>query len=171
MNCSQIEILLPAYLEADLSAEEMAGIQSHLAECASCREVLNGFTQLDGLLAERRLEVPPAHRTILAVLSRFGPGRAKQLLDALFSMPGIISQSFLITGIVLFVYRRYIENLLAGEFSIASFLVQLGMAINSILMNLTGGDVLALSGLYVGVLLFILLGTVGIVLKFVRDAR
>ena len=170
MNCNLVEILLPAYMEEDLSPEEMAGVKSHLLGCAGCREALTGLARLDGLLAMRRGEVPPAGRTIRAVRSGIGPGRTKRALDALFSMPGIISQSFLIIGIVLFVYRRPIEAVFAGDFSMTRFFTRLGDMLVTGLMTLTGGDVWALTGVYAGVLLLILLGTGRIVSKFVRSA-
>ncbi len=169
MNCEQIESLLPAYLEADLTPDEMAGVKSHLSGCAGCREALAGFTELDGLLSLRRDEVPPAARTIKAVMPRVGFSRTKRFLDAVYSMPGIISVSFLIIGIVLFIYRRHVETIFTTDFSMSQFFTRLGEAITSGIMALSGGDVWVLTGLYAGVLLLILLGTGSIVFKFVRS--
>jgi len=44
MNCSEIEILLADYLDQSLAASEISAIETHLSECAGCRELAQDAT-------------------------------------------------------------------------------------------------------------------------------
>jgi len=58
MNCHQAEEKLPLYFYDELSAEERAGVEGHLAECARCAEVAAEFGRLRAALDERPVIEP-----------------------------------------------------------------------------------------------------------------
>lgn len=45
MSCQDVAIMTPDYLTGDLDAGAMSRVQAHLAECASCREELEGLSE------------------------------------------------------------------------------------------------------------------------------
>jgi len=51
MNCSEIEELLSAYYDGELSADMTAKIGEHLAGCNRCAEELAGFKTLSNMAA------------------------------------------------------------------------------------------------------------------------
>jgi len=44
MNCNEIEILLADYVDRNLAAHEISAVESHLSECAACRELAQDAT-------------------------------------------------------------------------------------------------------------------------------
>jgi hypothetical protein len=61
MNCQKLEKNLPLLLYGDLSPQEQAACDSHLAGCATCRAAREKLEQLHGILEQRpRREVSPA---------------------------------------------------------------------------------------------------------------
>lgn len=51
MHCRRISGLLSAYLDAELSDEEMGGVSAHLDRCAACRQELEELRETKRLLA------------------------------------------------------------------------------------------------------------------------
>ena len=61
MNCQELEENLPLLLYGELSPEEQAACDEHLAGCASCRAAREKLEQLHRVLAQRpRVEASPA---------------------------------------------------------------------------------------------------------------
>ncbi len=58
MSCKHIEEQLPLYFYDELSAEERAGVEAHLAACARCAEVAAEFGRLRAALDERPVIEP-----------------------------------------------------------------------------------------------------------------
>ncbi len=58
MNCKQVDEKLSLYLYDELSAEERAGMEAHLAGCATCREEAAELERLRLVLDERPLRQP-----------------------------------------------------------------------------------------------------------------
>lgn len=94
MNCQQIESQAIAYLDGQLSAGEREAVQIHLQACSACRDRLQGFTGVFGLLdqwegiqpspyfnarLERRIEQEAAARS--------APQRWLDSLGRLFPQP------------------------------------------------------------------------------------
>jgi hypothetical protein len=50
MNCSEVHNHLPAFLYGDLTAEERQTVQTHLADCAACRQEVDALRQVRELL-------------------------------------------------------------------------------------------------------------------------
>ncbi|MDE2997670.1 MAG: zf-HC2 domain-containing protein [Gemmatimonadota bacterium] len=59
MTDMEVKNLLPAYLEADLPAEQMREIEARLAVSAACREELNYLRRIQRLVAARPESAPP----------------------------------------------------------------------------------------------------------------
>jgi len=53
MNCSEIQNLLSAYYDDELSAELRANVDTHLEKCSDCATELGGFEKLRSLAAQR----------------------------------------------------------------------------------------------------------------------
>jgi anti-sigma factor RsiW len=73
MKCQDIELLLSAYIDGELTEEEQRDVETHLSTCVACQMVVEEFSQLHTWYAE--LERQPA-----------SPGfrqRVTQRLDAL----------------------------------------------------------------------------------------
>lgn len=58
MNCKHAEEKLPLYFYDELTADERAEVETHLAECARCAEVAAEFGRLRALLDERPVTEP-----------------------------------------------------------------------------------------------------------------
>src|ERR1700689_4360226 len=58
MNCERIENQLIAYLDAKAKPAERRQVESHLAECAACRQRVEEFRLVAGLLDELPVIAP-----------------------------------------------------------------------------------------------------------------
>ncbi len=58
MKCKHVEEKLPLYFYEELTADERAEVEAHLAECARCAEVAAEFGQLRAALDERAIPEP-----------------------------------------------------------------------------------------------------------------
>ncbi len=58
------EVLLSAYLDGELGADERLRVEAHLAGCGRCQELLSDLRRVKGLLAELPLEAPPRPLTV-----------------------------------------------------------------------------------------------------------
>ncbi len=76
MDCARIVELLPGYLDGDTSPGQREEVESHLAGCESCRELLGSLRRLDRIVA-RWSDPPVEMRPYLARLDRTAPWRAR----------------------------------------------------------------------------------------------
>jgi len=68
MNCTDLEQNAIAFLDGKLAPSDRRSVEEHLAACASCRERVQGFSSVMGLLAEWPVIQPsPFFQTRLAV--------------------------------------------------------------------------------------------------------
>lgn len=58
MNCERIEAQLIAYLDAKAKPAERRNVEAHLAECADCRQRVDEFRLVAGLLDELPVIAP-----------------------------------------------------------------------------------------------------------------
>ncbi len=58
------EVLLSAYLDGELDAEERRQVEAHLAACGRCRELLSDLRRVKGLVGGLPLEAPPRPITV-----------------------------------------------------------------------------------------------------------
>lgn len=61
MNCSEVQILISAMLDDELSEQDRALVMEHIASCPECRNVYEAFSSLSDSLGD--LEEPPADFT------------------------------------------------------------------------------------------------------------
>ena len=67
MKCRELEQNAIAYLDAKLPLPERGAVEEHLAACAACRERVQGFAGVMGMLGEwRGVEPSPFFQTRLA---------------------------------------------------------------------------------------------------------
>ncbi len=67
MKCREFESHAIAYLDGKLPAAQRSAVEQHLAVCAGCRERVEGFASVMGLLGEwRGIEPSPFFQTRLA---------------------------------------------------------------------------------------------------------
>lgn len=62
MTCEDALILISGHLDQENTPEEEAQLQSHLAQCAQCRELLETFREIDSGVADLEEEVPAGLR-------------------------------------------------------------------------------------------------------------
>jgi anti-sigma factor RsiW len=170
MNCETFEDLLPRYVDGELSDGERRQVSTHLRECASCREALSFYEELETSLVARR-ELRPASRPFaVEIARRLVPRPARGVLSALVGLPGILSGAFILAGIILFVFRNTIAQFLA-RFD-EGFQIRLSPLADELMRDparFAGGDELTLLAVYVGVFALIMLTGSWMVLRFVRS--
>ena len=157
MNCREIEHLIPAWMENDCSAVEHSLVESHLGGCPACREAVEEFRQLDVALLSRRDEIPRASRTFHAVMARTRQQRTKVVLDRLLSVPSLSTFLVLVVATALFIYRDSVEALFSRDIQLQGSFAGAAQQMIDALVSVSGGDIWALSILYGGVTLVILL--------------
>lgn len=116
MNCNEARDLLSAKLDGELSPEELANLEVHLASCKECQSIYEAYCALDADLAE--LAEPPAtlRESVMETIRRekvvtfpkkrwmFGSGTAIAAVAAMLVLviggyiPGFSSDSATTTG-------------------------------------------------------------------------
>jgi len=67
MKCRELEQNAVVYLDGKLTPPERGAVEEHLAACAACRERVEGFSSVMGMLGEwRGVEASPFFQTRLA---------------------------------------------------------------------------------------------------------
>jgi anti-sigma factor RsiW len=168
MSCGRIESLLPAYVDKHLPIDEIQEVERHIAGCESCRESIADFALLEEALLQRRKEVPAAAALYKNVLSTLGFSRVRRILNTVFSLPGILSVSFLIVGIFLWIHRGWTEALFSRELQLLQPLSRAAEWLTNSIIQVSGGDVWVLLTAYIGLTAIILVVTGKIVINFVR---
>jgi anti-sigma factor RsiW len=168
MSCERIESLLPAYAERELPPDEMQEVEQHLAGCGACRETLADFDVLEQALLRRKEEVPAVGVMYANVLSGLGFSRARRISNALLSLPGILSISFLLIGAILWIHRDWTEALFSRDLQLIQPLSRASEWLTNGIVQASGGDVWVLLTAYLGLTVIILLVTGKIVMNFVR---
>jgi len=63
MKCDEIEILISAYIDGEVTEEEKRIVEEHLCDCGACRKTLDEFSGLHTLSQELEVqEAPPGFR-------------------------------------------------------------------------------------------------------------
>jgi predicted anti-sigma-YlaC factor YlaD len=168
-NCEAFENLLPSYVDGDLPDEERRRVDAHVRECASCREALSFYRELEASLVARR-DLRPAPQPFAVKIARhLAPGPARGVLSVLVGLPGLLSAAFILVGVVLLVYMdavvRFFDRF-GGEFSIG--LSPLGEEWIHEATRFTGGEYTLLA-VFAGVFAVIMLTGSWMVLRFVRE--
>lgn len=102
MNCKNVQSLLSAYLDEELSGREMLDIREHLHECNDCTEELRCIEGLKRLLGGTPVPEPSAgfeDRLVSSVMSAARPVEPKRI--SIFALTGIAAASMLATLLIL----------------------------------------------------------------------
>lgn len=168
MKCADIEYLIPAWLESDLPPEQLSMVAAHLAACPGCREAAEDLKAIETALEMRRAEVPPAMRTVAAVLANTGRSRGRAVLDFVLSGPCLAAWSLIAAGWMLYVFRSRTGALLSGDVRLHETLTRLAEHLVGAIVYLGGGDAWILAGIYGGLTLLIVLVSAWTVHNFAR---
>jgi len=171
MDCQQIEILLPAYIESDLTAGEMASVRAHLDGCRMCQDAVASFQALEVALVTRGEQVPTLDSVLPALIAQASTRRSRALrfFDAAFSLPGIICMALGFLGMLTFFYRDVIAGYLARQFAQPLTWEDVAVRFGALTANTAHVDVLVLTAVYSLVTLLIVASTGYITLRFVRQ--
>ncbi len=70
MKCEEIEKLLPSFVEGQITKEERRAIESHLSECAGCRESHRRYIFLEESLSALKDTLPSSQAVADSVMKR-----------------------------------------------------------------------------------------------------
>jgi predicted anti-sigma-YlaC factor YlaD len=179
MSCDEFEDLLPLYVEGDLAGEEGRRVGEHLAVCATCRESLAFYRELESSLVSRRDLRPSPKRTATVVSERLGLRKRWRPLDAWVGVPAVASAGFILLGLVLLVFRDAVTEFFGGVAE--NVVVRFGQGFSAGssraleawtrgVDQLVGvGNEWLLLSVYAGVFALIMLTGSWMVLRFVRE--
>jgi anti-sigma factor RsiW len=153
--------MLPALLEGDLPSADETAVHAHVSGCEKCRESLATYRALEDSLALRREMVPPVEPLLRGL---FAPAvspalhRARVLMDAIFSFPGLASFFCLVIAWMAFAYSDVIAGWLNGVVDASSSVGRFGSWLADLSAAYSGGDMLLVSVAY-GLMTVLLLGS------------
>lgn len=169
MNYEELEKLLPAYAAGDLSAQDVARVEAFLEESAGARESLDAYRVLESVLEKRSEQIPSVDQFVKAAFASSRIYKLRRTLDTLFSFPALTSAALILFGIVLFVYRQPITSWFKQRASLPDT-ESLGLDwVAAAIVQVAGGDMWMLTGLYVAVTVLILLSTSLMLMRFIRN--
>lgn len=183
MTCDRIEELLPAFADDDLSKDERLVVESHLGECASCRETLAFLADLEGALVKRRELRPSPHAAADRVMGRVGLATRGWVLRSLIGLPGLVSVLLITIGVLwLQLSNRFMSadssgGRLSGQFEssvdgvaqIAAQFVGVIEWLRDSLILLAAGNEWTLLAIYMGLAALVVLSGSWMVVRFSRD--
>ena len=175
MSCQNYEELIIRYSEDDVSAQERAAVDSHVAECSACADALAEYQALETSLLSRREMLPHPARTINAVVARVGLVEKPPWWSFIvrpISVPAALSTALIALGVVLFLARdsaaQWLSGVLPTEGSadgLARFIESLGDSV----VSFAGANQIVVMTLYFGVFGLIFFTGSVMVLRFVRE--
>jgi predicted anti-sigma-YlaC factor YlaD len=168
MKCAEIEQLIPAWLEKDLPPEEQAMVSLHLERCARCGDVAADLAVIETVLEMRRAAVPPASRTVAALLGTAGRSRARTILDFAFGGPCLAAWTMLALGVILFVFRSKTVFLFSPKLGLFERLSFLSERLVQGIVHVSGGDAWILAAVYGGLTLLMVLVSAWTVMSLAR---
>ncbi len=179
MSCDAFDDLLPLYAEGELGADERKRVDEHVAACASCRESLSFYRELESSLVSRESLRPSPAKAAAAVTARLGLRKRSRTLDAHVGVPALASAGFILLGIVLFVFRgavaRFFTDAAGRSVGLPGpeFSNDVSRAVEGWTRGvgqIAGlGNEWVLLSVYAGILALVLLTGSWMVLKFVRE--
>lgn len=128
MSCDRYEHMLSPFLEGDLTPEDEAAVRAHVETCEACALALAEYRSLEATLLARRGHVPapePFIQGVLAAARAAVPARAvspalhraRVVMDAIFSVPGLAAVFSVIIGIICYAYRDVVAAWIGGALS------------------------------------------------------
>jgi anti-sigma factor RsiW len=170
MNCEQIEERLPAYAAGELSQDDSATVQQHIAECALCAESFVIYQQLEQSLLARR-ELRPSSRAAARLASRqVGFRRSREVLRGLCSWPAMASVSFIAFGVALLFRSDLLKGLSGGlQVGFPTRLSAWLQALANAASTVEAGNEFTLLAVHLSVVALIMAAGSWMVLRYVRE--
>lgn len=170
-NCERFEAMMGDWFDGNLPAAAQRDLPAHLSVCASCRESFELSSRIEDGLVSRRSLVPPVD----SFLPALAPAPARALHPRLVRVfRGLMSPAGIAAVLVMWV------TMLTLHFRdpIGAWLTRLSTErlgvvsqnITSALLELSRGDVLTLSAIYVALALAVLASTGAITLRYLRNS-
>lgn len=156
MNCTDMEGLIPLYLDGELAGDDTVRVKEHLSRCPACRKLLEEFELIELALTDRREDMPPPAATIDAVMSRVRLHRYRMIVDRMVSVPVLASVLFLTVTLALIIYRNDVSSLFALDLEAQGVLGGLVQRFVDLLMLSGGTDLWTLAIVLGGVTVAIL---------------
>lgn len=171
MTCDKFKDLLPFYAEGDISDDDRLKVDDHLKGCASCREALSFFENLETALVSRSEIRPSARRTATAVTERLGLKPRRRFAVSWTGVPALAGFALALVGVILLFVRIPVPDLSA--FGSSDFSLRLTALVEKWSLEMaqlgSGGNELVLLSVYSGLFALIMLTGSWMVLRFVRD--
>jgi len=170
-NCERFEAMTGDWFDGSLPAAEQRDLSAHLSGCASCRESFELSSRIEEGLVSRRSLVPPVDSFLPAIAP--APARALhphlvRVFRVVMSPAGIAAVLVMWVAMLTLHYRDPIGAWLT-RFSTERIGV-VSQNITSALIELSRGDVLTLSAIYVALALAVLASTGAITLRYIRNS-
>jgi len=173
-NCERFEAMIAACFDGDdVSAGDRAGLNAHLATCASCRESFELSSRMEAALVSRRADVP----AVDAFLPEFASGRAAartphpRLVAAFRAMMSPAGVSIILVFWLAMLglrFRHAIGEVLVWTSS--DRFSALSQDASNLLMSVSRGDPYTLGIMYVALTVVVLGSTGFITLRFIRHS-
>lgn len=170
-NCERFEAMMDDWFDGSLSAAEQRDLSEHRSVCASCRESFELSSRIEDGLVSRQSLVPPVDSFLPAIAP--APARALhprlvRVFRGLMSPAGTAALLVMWVTMLTFHFRDPIGTWLT-RFSTERLGV-VSQNITSELIELSRGDVLTLSAIYVALALAVLASTGAITLRYIRNS-
>jgi len=114
MNCKGVQPLLSAYLDRELSGDEMLDIRAHLSECRECQFEADNLRSLKRLLMGMEAPEPPIDfesRLVASVMHpRDEPARPRRVFASALVFAGVAACSMFVTLFVISNAQRPIQT-------------------------------------------------------------
>ena len=169
MKCSEIEELMPGYLEGSLSESSRRDVEAHIASCEACRESLAIFASLERSLEGLKTAMPSWKTAEARFMREAGLSRRRSALRVLCAPPVVAGLSLAVIGFVAIRMGGVFFNGLEGLLSrFALSLGDLGRAGSESLAAFANTDLVTIVTVYDVTLVAIIAGTGALALKYVR---
>lgn len=172
MTCDKFEDLLPFYAEGDIGDDDRLRVDEHLKGCASCRESLAFFEDLETALISRSEIRPPARRTVAEVTERLGLGSRRRWYSVSWAgVPALAGFALALVGVILLFVRIPIPEMpaFANNDLFLGFTALVEKWTLEAAQLGSGGDEWVLLTVYSTLFAMILFAGSWMVLRFVRD--
>lgn len=99
MTCEEAMPLLSAYLDGETTPEERAAIAAHLADCASCRAILEEYRKIDEAIASLEATPPASLRERVMREIQKRPSHRRRTWAAVVAAAAVLAVAIAVGGL------------------------------------------------------------------------